>query len=107
MRTDSVQTLATDTFDAATENGVVVVDFWSSQCMSSKVQLATFELAAETLRTQAHFAKIDIAEYPDIAERFGIRETPTVLLLQDGIETDTHVGMLRADDLASMIRRNR
>ncbi len=44
----------------------------------------TFERLAEKFGEQVTFAKINVDEMPDVANKFAIRSIPTLVLLQQG-----------------------
>ncbi len=106
MSSESVKELTSATFDSETASGLVVIDFWAPWCAPCRMMAPIFETVAEKLGGKAKFAKVNIDESPDIPARFGIRSIPTLLLLKDGVEADTHTGVMRPDDLMGMINRN-
>jgi thiol-disulfide isomerase/thioredoxin len=38
------------------------------------------------------FVKIDVDRYPELAEQFGVRSIPTIILFDNGSVVDTHIG---------------
>jgi thioredoxin 2 len=58
-----------------------------------------FASAARELTGQVQFAKVDTEAEQSIAQRFGIRSIPTLVLFRDGAEADRISGALPAQDL--------
>lgn len=102
-----VQELTSDSFDAATADGLVVIDFWAPWCMPCKMMGPIFASVAEKMAANTRFAKVNIDESPDLPARFGIRSIPTFVILKDGKEVATHTGAIRPDELILLINQNR
>jgi len=103
---DFVKELKTADFAAETASGLVVVDFWAPWCQPCRMMAPIFASVAEKLAGKAKFAKVNIDESPDVAAKFGVRSIPTLLVLKDGQEVDTHIGLMRPDDLITMVNKN-
>ena len=106
MSSESVIELTSATFDSETAKGLVLVDFWAPWCAPCRMMSPIVDAVAEKLGPKAKFTKVNIDECPDLPARFGIRSIPTLVLLKDGVEVDTHTGVMRPDDLMGMINRN-
>jgi thioredoxin 2 len=60
-----------------------------------------FERAAGELRAKVRFAKVDTEQLQGLAQRYGIRSIPTLVLFRNGREAARISGAL---DSASMVR---
>jgi thioredoxin 1 len=79
----AVAVLTEETFDAAIAGGTVLVDFWAAWCGPCHALTPVLsELAGEV--ADARIAKVDVADFPRIGERFGVTSLPTLIVFRDG-----------------------
>ena len=70
-----------------------LLDFTASWCGPCKALAPIVENLAVEAAGQLRVGTIDIDEAPVIAQRFGIRGLPTVLVFRGGKEAARHVGV--------------
>jgi thioredoxin 2 len=70
----------------------VLVDFWAVWCAPCKVMAPILDEVARSRTGRALIAKLDTDRSPVMAERFGIRGIPTLILFSGGRELDRAVG---------------
>lgn len=64
----------------------VVVDFWASWCGPCQQFAPVFREAASRWEPRARLVKVNTEEAPGLAQRFGIRSIPTLMVLHQGRE---------------------
>ena len=83
----------------------VVVDFWAEWCGPCKMMAPVFSQAAREQRSRFRFAKLDTDANQGVAQRFGIRSIPSLLLFKGGNEADRVVGAVDASRLREWLSR--
>ena len=81
----------------------VFLDFWADWCGPCRMLGPTFERLAEKYGEQVTFAKINVDELPDIANKFAIRSIPTLILLQGGTVVEKMVGLRSEQEIAQVL----
>ena len=62
----------------------VLVDFWAPWCTYCRRIAPAFDKIAEQQEDKLVFAKVNVDEAPEIAEKYGIDTIPTLLLFKNG-----------------------
>ena len=90
------QSLTNETFDTAINNTTgqpVLVDFWAEWCGPCKMLAPILDQIAGEQAGSATIAKVDIDAHPELAERFGIRAIPTLIVFKNGQPVNTITGV--------------
>lgn len=102
---EPIEHLTEKTFTATVDRpGLTVIDFWAAWCGPCRAMAPQFERAA-ALRPQYRFAKVDVDAEPGLAERYGIRSIPTLMVLRDGQPIAAQAGLVGADQLVDALDR--
>jgi thioredoxin 2 len=78
----------------------VLVDFWAPWCGPCRAMAPHFERAAAELKDSVRLVKVNTEEAPGLAQRYGIRAIPTLVLFKGGVEAKRMSGALDAGALA-------
>jgi thioredoxin len=70
----------------------VLVDFYADWCGPCKMVAPLVDDLARTHAGKLLVAKVDTDHAPGIAQRYGIRSIPTLILFRDGAETGRSIG---------------
>jgi thioredoxin 1 len=81
----------------------VLVDFWAEWCAPCRAFAPTLEAAAALYEGKARMAKLNVDEHGQLAERYGIIQIPTLLLIKGGQVVEQNVGGLPLDRLKRLI----
>ncbi|MGE5027291.1 MAG: thioredoxin TrxC [Betaproteobacteria bacterium] len=84
----------------------VVVDFWAPWCGPCKMMAPAFAQVSEQMKIRMRFAKVNTETEQHLAQQFGIRSIPTLVLFKNGTETDRVAGALDAGNLKNWLARH-
>ncbi len=85
----------TDTnFKQQLKTPIVLIDFWAEWCQPCKIQGPIVnQLAADNENKDIKIGKMDVEKNPKIAQQFGIRNIPTLIIFKNGKEFERLVGL--------------
>ncbi len=81
----------------------VMIDFWAEWCGPCRVIAPYVEQIATEYEGKAVVGKVDIEQCPDITNKYGIRNIPTILFFKGGEVVDKQVGMTSKSALAGKL----
>jgi len=102
---DKILTLTDKNFQHQTKNKLVLVDFWASWCAPCRMMAPVLNEVADELSGNSHIGKVNIEEYQSLAQKFQVRNIPTLILLKNGKEINRFVGMKSKDFLLEQIQK--
>jgi thioredoxin len=88
-----------------TSQKLVLVDFWAEWCAPCRMLVPTVEKLAEVYGNQVDFAKVNVDELPELANQYGVRSIPTLVLLRDGNVVGQLIGARPYQELARLLEQ--
>lgn len=87
-------------------NRAVLIDFWADWCSPCKMLLPILDKLVREYGGQVMLAKVDCDQLQPIAQQFGVRSLPTVILMKDGQPVDGFVGVQPESAVREMLERH-
>jgi len=92
-KSDKILTLNNKSFANATRKGTVLVDFWAPWCGPCKMIAPILNDVAEEMDGEIKIGKVNVDHNQPLAKKFKVRNIPTMLVFQDGVEVDRIIGV--------------
>jgi thioredoxin 1 len=89
----NILTLTDKNFQHQTKGRIVLVDFWAAWCAPCRMMAPVLNDVAGELNGNAHVGKVDIEKYQSLAQKFKVRNIPTMILFKNGKEHTRFVGV--------------
>jgi thioredoxin 1 len=93
VRNMAIEHLKAENFNSVVSSGMVVVDFWAEWCGPCRMMGPVFDELSNEM-DGVKFAKVNITESQDLAQKFGVMSIPTLVLFKDGKEVDRMMGAI-------------
>lgn len=84
----------------------VLVDFWAEWCGPCKMIAPVLDEIAGAYDGRLTVAKINIDENTSIAQKYGVRGIPTLMLFKQGELESTKVGAISKSELTAFLDSN-
>lgn len=83
--------------------GATLLDFWSQDCAPCRTLAPVLDDLARDFADELRIGKVDVGGDAALAERFGARSLPTLVLYRDGREVDRVVGARSRSQLTAWL----
>ena len=100
------------TSDAAFDSDVlensksVLLDFWAEWCGPCKMIAPLLDEVADKYEEKLDVVKLNVDENPNVAQKFGIRSIPTLILFKDGAVQAQLMGAMPMRQLEEFLDTN-
>ena len=91
--------------EVAEADGPVLVDFWAEWCPPCRMIAPSIEALATAYSGRAKVGKLNVDENPAVAQTFGVRSIPTLLVFKGGKLVDQQIGALPQPRIAAMLEK--
>lgn len=82
----------------------VLFDFFATWCGPCKMQTPIIEELAKKMGNAVEIKKIDIDQHMDLAEKYGIRVVPTLVIEKDGKVLQSMEGVTDLSTLEKLLK---
>ncbi len=83
---------------------LAVVDFWAPWCGPCKIVGPIIDELSKEYDGQVSIGKVNVDENPEISQKYGVRNIPTILFIKNGEVVDKQVGAVPKNALAKKIQ---
>ena len=91
-------------FDKFVKEDKVVVDFWAPWCGPCKIMAPIFHEVAKEMDGKTKFAKVNVDDNLELAQRFDVMSIPTTIFFRDGQQVDRIIGAVGKEQLVKTIK---
>jgi thioredoxin 1 len=105
---DKIVHTSDGTFDADVlgNSKAVLLDFWAEWCGPCKMIAPLLEEVADKYDDKLAVVKLNVDENPNVAQKFGIRSIPTLILFKDGAVQAQKTGAMPKSQLEEFLDTN-
>ena len=93
-----------DTFISQSDKPVLV-DFWATWCSPCRMLSPVVEEVSREHENELTVGKVNVDDYPELAQKFGVLSIPTLILFKDGQPVDKRIGYMPKSELEQMLRK--
>ena len=84
-------------------NNIVVADFYSDSCVPCKRLLPIIAELEEENTDNIKFVKINVNYDLELAEKYGVQSTPTLIFFKNGEEKARRTGQIKKSEISDII----
>jgi thioredoxin 1 len=105
MASDFVKEITQENFqtEVLEAEQLVLLDFWAPWCGPCRMVAPHVEAVAERMAGKAVVGKVNVDDYPALAQRYGVMSIPTLVVIAGGEMVEREVGARGQADLEKML----
>jgi thioredoxin 1 len=84
-------------------NGICLVDLFSNRCPPCRVLAPTISSLADKYAGKVTVCKVNLDRAPVVAEQYGVRAIPTVLIIKNGKELSRLIGVRAKEEYVTLL----
>ncbi len=92
--------------DVLQNSKAVLLDFWAEWCGPCKMIAPLLDQVADKYEEKLDVVKLNVDENPNVAQKFGIRSIPTLILFKDGAVQAQMMGAMPMRQLEEFLDTN-
>jgi len=92
--------------DVLQNSKAVLLDFWAEWCGPCKMIAPLLDEVAGKYEDKLDVVKLNVDENPNVAQKFGIRSIPTLMLFKDGAVQAQKLGAMSKSQLTEFLETN-
>ncbi|MBI1396139.1 MAG: thioredoxin [Betaproteobacteria bacterium] len=101
----ATQELTQENFESVIEgNDIVIIDFWAPWCGPCRGFAPVFEQTSDK-HADIVFAKVNTEEQPGLAQAFGIRAIPTLMVFREKVILFSNPGAMPAGQFDTFVEQ--
>ena len=81
----------------------VVVDFWAEWCGPYKMLSPTIDAVAQKYNGKVKVGKVNVDKNPSIAQKYGVRSIPNILVFKNGSIKKQLVGNVPESEISNIL----
>lgn len=105
MTSDKVPELTKKGFDDFIKKDTVLVDFFADWCMPCLMMAPVIDELSDNFKGKIKFAKVNIEDNPELAEKFNVVSIPNFVLFKDGKPAQQFIGAMPVDDFKGKLKK--
>ena len=102
-----IKVLNNKNFKPIIRSGITLVDFWAPWCGPCKMMAPILNDVAESADADVTVAKVNVDHNQPLANKYKVRNIPTLVMFKDGKEINRYVGVKNKKFLLKEIEKNR
>ena len=101
----AVKELTRENFEqeALQSKDTVLIDFWASWCGPCRMLSPIVDEVAQEAPAGVKVCKVNVDEQPDLAQRYNVMSIPTLIVLKNGQQVTSSVGVQPKNAILSML----